>query len=55
MLVFALDLEEVKEVGAGCVYLDEVFVGDRLGCWKSYDLKLGRRGDILLYLDRFHR
>jgi hypothetical protein len=40
VLVFALDLEDVEEVCAGGVDLDEVFVGGRGGGWDIGDCEV---------------
>ena len=54
MLVFALDLEEVKEICACRTDLDEVF--RRMGSWcgEGGDGKVLRSGDVFCYLNSFH-
>ena len=41
VLVFAADLEEVEEVGCGCVDGDEVFVWRGRGCGEGGDGEVG--------------
>jgi len=40
VLVFALNLQNIEEVGRGGMHLDEVLVGGRLGVWELRHLKL---------------
>ena len=50
MLVYALDLEKVEEVGAGSVDFDEVLVGRGLRCREGGDFELFWSRDVLFYL-----
>lgn len=54
VLVFALDLENVEEVGAARADLDQVFVRVRGGRGNCGDGELLRSRDILTDLDGFH-
>jgi len=40
VLVFAADLEQVVEVGGGCVDVDGVLVGLRIGLWEVRDFEV---------------
>ncbi len=54
MLVFAANLEEVEEVGGGCVDGDEVLVWLGGGVWEGADSEVAGAGYVGFYLDGAH-
>lgn len=54
MLIFAANLEEVEEVGGGCVDSDEVLVWLGGGVREGADSEVAGAGHVGFYLDSAH-
>ena len=54
MLIFAANLEEVEEVGGGCVDGDEILIWLRGGVGEGADSEVAGAGHVGFYLDGAH-
>ena len=54
MLIFAANLEEIEEVGGGCMDGDEVLIWLRGGIWEGTDSEVAGAGHVGFYLDGAH-